>query len=448
MQINRKKEVKRRASSILPLSGSRVWEIAPYFVFESELGSGTYGSVCQAHCFHTKEKVAIKKFTNIFDDPQLCRRMLREVELLHILDHPYILKAKSILLRPESSNLYLVEDLAASDLRKFSRSSVHLDAQQIKLVLYRLLVALNYLHSGGVVHRDIKPGNVLVGPNCHILLCDFSLSRALKGLRSGAFDCDRALREYIKNAQKGEEAKENNGGDSFTSLAQAFAEKRKVLLKKSKEAMPSFQRELTGHVATRWYRAPELILVEKIYSTAVDMWAAGCIFGELLQLDKANVPDYKQRKPLFTGSSCFPLSPPAAPSLVVAEMPISPRDQLSAIINIKGTPSESEAEFISDAKAAAYVQALDHKRKLAFQKFFPQAPSEAIDLLERLLEFNPYSRITAKEALCHKYFDEVRDPAVEIEMHSPVELLTDSTETADLHALVQAVVSKVVSARK
>lgn len=69
------------------------------------------------------------------------------------------------------------------------------------------------------------------------------------------------------------------------------------------------KRELTGHVVTRWYRAPEVILLEKDYTAAIDVWSMGCIFAELLNMMKENAPTFLDRSPLFPGTSCFPLSP-------------------------------------------------------------------------------------------------------------------------------------------
>ena len=80
-------------------------------------------------------------------------------------------------------------------------------------------------------------------------------------------------------------------------------------LKKTKELRKNMKRQLTGHVVTRWYRAPELILLEKDYGPAIDMWSIGCIFAELLGMMKQSAPTYLDRKPLFPGKSCFPLSP-------------------------------------------------------------------------------------------------------------------------------------------
>lgn len=73
------------------------------------------------------------------------------------------------------------------------------------------------------------------------------------------------------------------------------------------------KRQLTGHVVTRWYRPPELIILEKDYGEPVDVWAVGCIFAELLQMMQENVADPKERKALFPGEYCFPLSPDKSP---------------------------------------------------------------------------------------------------------------------------------------
>ena len=72
------------------------------------------------------------------------------------------------------------------------------------------------------------------------------------------------------------------------------------------------QQILSVHVVTRWYRAPELILIETDYSGAIDIWSVGCIFGELMMMIKENAPTFIDRKPLFPGNCCFPLSPPGS----------------------------------------------------------------------------------------------------------------------------------------
>jgi mitogen-activated protein kinase 1/3 len=104
------------------------------------------------------------------------------------------------------------------------------------------------------------------------------------------------------------------------------------------------KRELTGHVVTRWYRAPELILLEKDYGPAIDMWSVGCIFAELLGMMKESAPTYLDRRPLFPGKSCFPLSP-------------DKHVQLAVIFEVIGSPSEEDKSFVTDVKALEYLEA-------------------------------------------------------------------------------------------
>ena len=101
-------------------------------------------------------------------------------------------------------------------------------------------------------------------------------------------------------------------GGSNEEVKKTEEDKRKEMTKRlmrTKEIRKNMKRELTGHVVTRWYRAPELILLEKDYGPAIDMWSVGCIFAELLGMMKESAPTYLDRKPLFPGKSCFPLSP-------------------------------------------------------------------------------------------------------------------------------------------
>lgn len=99
-----------------------------------------------------------------------------------------------------------------------------------------------------------------------------------------------------------------------------------IRLIKTKDMRKSLKRELTSHVVTRWYRAPELILLEKEYGPAIDVWSVGCIFAELLGMMKESAPTYLDRKPLFPGKSCFPLSPDKNNRHTVSGFPFSTND--------------------------------------------------------------------------------------------------------------------------
>ena len=126
-------------------------------------------------------------------------------------------------------------------------------------------------------------------------------------------------------------------------------------------------------------------------------------------------------------------------------MPVSVQDQMLKIIEVKGSPVKRETGFITDVKAKEYLKALGKKKKNSLGKKFFWVEDEAVDLLEKLLEFNPYQRITAKEALDHPYFTEVRDKSYEIEFEEPAKLFSDQqSDDTDLKTLASEVVAKLV----
>jgi len=174
------------------------------------------------------------------------------------------------------------------------------------------------------------------------------------------------------------------------------------------------KRELTGHVVTRWYRAPELILLEKDYGPAIDMWSVGCIFAELLGMMKESAPTYLDRKPLFPGKSCFPLSPDKHVKEERKGFPFSKNDQLAVIFEVIGTPTEEDKSYVTDAKALEYLEAFPPKGKIDLSTLYPGAGEEALDFLGKILVFNPYFRLSIDEALAHPFFKKVRKSEKEI----------------------------------
>lgn len=135
---------------------------------------------------------------------------------------------------------------------------------------------------------------------------------------------------------------------------------------------------MTEYVVTRWYRAPELLLSCDSYDAAIDVWSVGCILGELLA-----------RKPILPGKDYI--------------------DQLKLIIRTLGTPSDEELEFISASKARSYIKALPWSPAPNLMKMFPGASPDAVDLLQRMLQFDPRKRITVEEALAHPWLKELHN---------------------------------------
>merc|ERR1719470_427581 len=139
---------------------------------------------------------------------------------------------------------------------------------------------------------------------------------------------------------------------------------------------------LTEYVATRWYRAPEIMLNSKGYTKSIDIWSVGCILAEMLS-----------NRPIFPGKHYL--------------------DQLNHILGILGSPSPDDLNCIINEKARSYLQSLPYKPKIPWNKLYPNADPKALDLLERMLTFNPHKRIVVEDALAHPYLEQYYDPADE-----------------------------------
>ena len=126
---------------------------------------------------------------NVFEDEIDCKRILREITLLRRLKHPYVVELYDII-EPKNyetfDTLYVVLELAESDLKKVIKSAIHLQLKHIQLVVYNLLCAVRYIHSANVLHRDLKPANILVNEDCSVKICDFGLARSISGVESAS----------------------------------------------------------------------------------------------------------------------------------------------------------------------------------------------------------------------------------------------------------------------
>merc|ERR1740121_2011161 len=279
--------------------------------------------------------------------------------------------------------LYIVMEICDSDMKKLLRTDVTLSPEHIITLLYNLLVGCKYLHSAGIYHRDLKPANCLVNQDCSVKICDFGLSRAI----------GKAQAEELPNTPRGDDRDEE-------------AQKR--------PGVPHTQRlkrNLTGHVVSRWYRAPELILLQENYTEAIDVWSVGCIYAELMgMLEGTRTQD---RGPLFPGTSCFPLSPDHKHKTDYKYHTKGKQDQLNMIFNLLGTPSEADVELLEREDAKKYMRCFASREGEGLQNRFPLVAPECIDILQQMLQFNPASRIPVRDALAHNVFAEIRDPEQE-----------------------------------
>jgi len=176
---------------------------------------------------------------------------------------------------------------------------------------------------------------------------------------------------------------------------------------KEKKSIKQASHDLTKHVATRWYRAPELILLQDQYGEAMDIWSVGCIFAELLTLNKK----HKDRIVLFPGATCVTLSPNNEYRIKNSNFDQKTKrykDQIEVIFDVIGTPSDEDMEFLSNENAKAFIKHLPHKERRSFKDLFPNLDDKGIEFIEMMLQFNPLKRPSASECLKHNYFDEIQ----------------------------------------
>lgn len=283
-----------------------------------KIGEGTYGVVYKARDKATGKHIALKKIRLAHEAEGVPSTAIREIALLKELRHPNVVRLLDVV--PHDKKLYLVFEYMSEDLKKHMDKAVStktpLAAQLVKSYLWQLLQGIAYCHSHRILHRDLKPQNLLIDLEGNIKLADFGLARAF----------GMPLRTY------------------------------------------------THEVVTLWYRAPEILLGARFYSTSVDVWSIGCIFAEMLML-----------KALFQGDSEI--------------------DQLFRIFRTLGTPDEDSWPGVTNLP--------DYKP--TFPRWDPQSLVNIVtgldpdgeDLILKLLIADPEARIPAKKALSHRYFRDV-----------------------------------------
>lgn len=374
------------------------WQIPDRYDVRHLIGAGSYGHVCEAYDRRDKRVVAIKKIHRVFEDLIDCKRILREIAILNRLKHDNIVKTVDICVPTDSNKfdeLYLVLEIADSDFKKLFKTPVYLSELHIKTLLYNLLVGVKYTHSAGIYHRDLKPANCLVNQDCSVKICDFGLARTIETPPEPG---------RLFTGAKDENEEPDLGGVPHSV---------------------NMKRQLTSHVVTRWYRAPELILLQENYTSAIDVWSVGCIFAELLGMMKENVNSYRDRSPIFPGSSCFPLSPDQKHPADYKFHTRGNRDQLNVIFNILGTPSAEDIQCLEKEDARRYIKIFTSREGINLSTKFPGASVDAVNLLKRMLVFNPHKRISIDEALSSPLFKDIRNLQIETTAAQKVRLPFD-----------------------
>jgi mitogen-activated protein kinase 15 len=263
--------------------------------------------------------------------------------VLQALSHENIIPLYRLFKAENERDVYLIFEHQEADLHRAIKENILEDLHK-RFIAYQIFKAIKYVHSAGLVHRDLKPSNVLLNSDCKVKVCDFGLVRSL--------------------TQEGEEPL-----------------------------------VMTDYVATRYYRAPEILLGSQRYSQAVDIWSLGCILAEM----------YNNRKPIFTGSSTY--------------------EQISKIFGYLGAPSAEDVQALQHREAEEIIKSLALTRKQPLSDML-NAPPDALRLIEAMLVLNPAKRITIEECLSSPYVKDFRKPASETTT-SPITLpVSDSTKLA------------------
>jgi serine/threonine protein kinase len=312
------------------------------YVVIDRIGEGAYGVVYSCTDTRSGGKVAVKKIEAALDRVSACKRTYRELKLLGLLKHENIITLRHVMADQmkdlkapagasggegktseplgKSTDIYCVFDLMETDLTTIIKSSQHLSNEHCQFFLYQVLRGLLFVHSAGVVHRDLKPRNVLVNSNCDLRVCDFGLARVDEpGTADGT--------------------------------------------------------HMTDYVATRWYRAPEVIVATGMYGKAIDMFSVGCILAELLL-----------RKPIFPGADQY--------------------DMLKRIAEVLGGPPESMVRAAKSARMHSFLRNLcfQYPRPLyPLKNLFRGCSPKAVDLIQKLLTWDPEQRLTVLDSLKHPY---------------------------------------------
>lgn len=206
------------------------FEVDKRYKIIEPMSHGAYGIVCSAEDTESEQQVALKKIEGVFEHITITKRTLRELRILRHLQHENLVQIKSIFIpgaKAEFEDLYVASELMETDLASTLRSTQALSDDHCQFFLYQILRGMKYVHSAQVIHRDLKPRNLLVNSNCDLKICDFGLARV------------------------------------------RFSDKSWVC-------------PMTEYVCTRWYRAPEVLCSWTDYSGAIDVWSIGCILAELL----------------------------------------------------------------------------------------------------------------------------------------------------------------------
>jgi cell cycle related kinase len=283
------------------------------------IGEGSFGEVHRVRDNRDGSYKAAKRIRlrNVSSCDSFPNQALREIRALQEIGrhHPNIVRLYDVV--PHGSTVVLIMALLCSDLSEVLKSTATpLPENQVKTYMKMLLQGVAYIHHNGLIHRDLKPSNLLISSTGVLKIADFGLARVHDPLhKHGSY---------------------------------------------------------THQVATRWYRAPELLFGSRHYDGGVDLWAVGTILGELLN-----------HSPLFPGENDI--------------------NQIYRVLQVLGKPSEIEWPNVVSLPDYGKIN-FPMLKQIPMKYIVPNATPTALDLLSKLLMYNPASRIHASAGVMHAWF--------------------------------------------
>ncbi|KAA0714558.1 Mitogen-activated protein kinase 6 [Triplophysa tibetana] len=309
------------------------FDLGPRYMDLKPLGYGGNSLVFSAVDTDCDKRVAVKKI--VLTDPQSVKHALREIKIIRRLDHDNIVKVfetlgpsgrhltEDVSSLTEVSSVYIVQEYVETDLCKVLEQGL-LSEDHARLFMYQLLRGLKYIHSANVLHRDLKPANLFVNTEDLVLkIGDFGLARIM-------------------------------------------------------DPHYSHKGHLSEGLVTKWYRSPRLLLSPNNYTKAIDMWAAGCIFAEMLT-----------GRTLFAGAHELEQM-----QLILESIPVVHEEDRMELQNV----------------IPVFIKSDMSEPLTPLAKLLPGVSPEALDFLEKILTFNPIDRLTAEEALAHPYMNDYSFP--------------------------------------
>ncbi|KAH0450438.1 hypothetical protein IEQ34_021130 [Dendrobium chrysotoxum] len=387
------------------------------------IGKGAYGIVCSAFNSETGEQVAIKKIANAFDNKIDAKRTLREIKLLRHMDHENVVAIRDIIPTPQRepfNDVYIAYELMDTDLHQIIRSNQSLSEEHCQYFLYQILRGLKYIHSASVLHRDLKPSNLLLNANCDLKICDFGLARTTS---ETDFMTEYVVTRWYRAPELLLNSSEYTTAIDVWSVGCIFMElmdrkplfpgrdhvhQLRLLMEQAFGEMTAVKMDLEGELEQiKSGMEVRLSTIEGRFGSngeGADGWACG----------EGRVDEWRPAAGWVMAGGWGGQGRAVLEGVRLRERKgATERVGWQVVgggggVELIGTPDEADLGYVNE-NARRYINQLPRHRPQSFHEKFPHVHPQAIDLVEKMLTFDPRKRLTVEEALEHPYLASLHD---------------------------------------